>query len=258
MRAWWLVVLLLSWAIAHGAVAQADGLIERAEKRLEAAEFERALALLEQAQSDPALTRADALRLLELRALGQLALGDERAAQRALVALAALDPEHAFAPGTSPDLLAAFAKARARVPPPPRLVIERKVQPDGVSLELHVIGDELDLVRTVTLWTRIGDQAWRATQGSLAQLPVAPGQRVQYRASAQGLGGSELASTTEETWLRAAPEPKRTAAGNSPWLYLGIVAGAVLLAGTTTVVLLAGNDDSSRTQPSAPHVVTAQ
>lgn len=244
--------------IAQSAVAHAHPLIERAEKRLEAAEFERALSLLEQAEKDPALTRADALRLLELRALGQLALGDQRAAQRALVELAALDPEHAFAPGSSPDLLAAFSKARASVPPAPRLMVERKVQPDGVSLEVHVLGDELGLVRAVTLWTRVGDEAWREQPGARAQLAVAPGQSVQYRASAGGLGGSELARTEPETWLRAAPERKPIAASRFPWLYVGIVAGAVVLAGTTTAILLSNDDGSQGTQPSAPHVITAQ
>jgi hypothetical protein len=244
--------------IAQSAVAHAHPLIERAEKRLEAAEFERALSLLEQAEKDPALARADALRLLELRALGQLALGDQRAAQRALVELAALDPEHAFPPGTSPDLLAAFSKARASVPPAPRLMVEREVQPDGVKVEVHVIGDELGLVRRVTLWTRVGDEAWRSRPGPSVQLAAAPGQRVQYRASAEGLGGSELASTEPETWLRATPERKPIAASRFPWLYVGIVAGAVVIAGTTTALLLSGGDGSQRTQPSAPHVVTAQ
>jgi hypothetical protein len=244
--------------IAQSAVAHAHPLIERAEKRLEAAEFERALALLEQAEKDPALARADALRLLELRALGQLALGDQRAAQRALVELAALDPEHAFAPGTSPDLLAAFSKARASVPPAPRLVIERKVNPEGVSLEVHVLGDELGLVRTVTMWTRVSDEAWRAQPGPHAQLAVAPGQSVQYRASAEGLGGSELASTEPETWLRAAPERKPVAASRFPWLYVGLIAGAVVIAGTTTAILLSSDGGAVGTQPSAPHVVSAQ
>lgn len=230
-------------------------LIARAQARLEAAEFERALALLEQAESGPQLSRADALRLLELRALGLLALNDERRAQRALIELAALDPEHRFAPGTSPDLLAAFERARTRVPPAPRVVIERSVRPGGVALQAHVLGDELGLVRTITLWTKVGDAAWQSSATERTELAAQPGQSVQYRATAQGLGGSELAATPEETWLHPTPERKRSAAA-SPWLYIGIAAGAVVIAGVTAALVVSSSSDADTTQPSAPHVVT--
>jgi len=251
-----------AWVLASGlllsaAVARAHPAIDQARVRLEAAEFERALALLDKAEQSPKLSREDALSLLELRALGLLALNDERKAQRTLLELCALDPQHAFAPGTSPDLLAAFEKARARLPPPPRLVIERNAQPDGIALSVHVLGDELGLVRTVELFTRVGGGPWQRTRSERVQLSAAPGQRVEYRASALGLGSSQLATTPEQSWSRPqpAPAPERVRTGSSPWLYVGLAAGAVLLAGATAAVVVATSSDPDRTQPSPPRVV---
>jgi hypothetical protein len=253
---WWCAWLLAGGSCLLPGRALAHPAIEQARARLEAAEFERALALLDKAEKSTELGRQDALRLLELRALGLLALNDERRAQRALLELCALDPEHAFAPGTSPDLLAAFEKARARMPPAPRLVLERSAQPDGVALQVHVLGDELGLVRAVVLSTRIGNGPWRQAGHERVQLAVPPGQRVQYRASALGLGGSELASAPEQSWVRPEPAPERVRAGTvSPWLYVGLAAGAVVLAGAATALVVANTGDADRTQPSNPHVV---
>lgn len=240
----------------HAAAAHAHPVIDQARARLEAAEFERALQLLDKAEESGELGRADALRMLELRALGLLALNDERLAQRTLLELCALDPDHVFTPGTSPDLLAAFAKARERRPPPPRLILERRDQPDGVALEVHVIGDELGIVRRVVLSTRTGDGPWRSSDGEHVLVALAPGQRVQYRASARGLGGIELASLPEQSWQRPEPPPTRARASPlSPWLYVGIAAGVLVLAGTTTAVIVANSSDADRTQPSPPRVV---
>jgi hypothetical protein len=251
--------VLASGLLWSAAVARAHPAIDQAKLRLEAAEFERALALLDEAEQSPELSREDALRLLELRALGLLALNDERKVQRTLLELCALDPQHAFAPGTSPDLLAAFEKARARLPPPPRLVIERSEQPDGIALHVHVLGDELGLVRTVALFTRVGAGPWQRARSERVQLNVPPGQRVDYRASAHGLGGSELAVTTEQSWSRPKPVPARdrVSTGASPWLYVGLAAGALLLAGATAAVVVATSSDADRTLPSRPRVVTA-
>ena len=261
VRRWllaWAWAWACSWSLLHAATAHAHPLIDQARARLEAAEFERALALLDKAEESGELGRADALRLLELRALGLLALNDERRAQRVLIELCALDPEHAFTPGTSPDLLAAFERARTRVPPAPRLLVERRDQPDGVALEVHVIGDELGLVRRVVLSTRTADGPWRAFDGDHVQLALAPGQQVQFRASARGLGGTELASAPEQSWRRPEPAPVREplrASKLSPWVYVGIAAGVLVVAGTTTAVVLSNTGDADRTQPSPPRVV---
>ncbi|HMI92719.1 MAG TPA: hypothetical protein VK509_15190 [Polyangiales bacterium] len=253
-----------AWVLASGLLCSAAGVrahpaIDQARVRLEAAEFERALALLDKAEQSPNLSREDALRLLELRALGLLALNDERMAQRALLELCALDPEHTFAPGTSPDLLAAFEKARSRLPPPPRLVIERNTQPDGIALHVHVLGDELGLVRRVELFTRVGGGPWQRTGSERTQLSAATGQRVDYRANALGLGGGVLANAPEQSWSRPepapAPAPERVRTGSSPWLYVGLAAGALLLAGATAAVVVATSGDADRTQPSPPRVV---
>jgi hypothetical protein len=255
--------VLASGLLLVAAGAHAHPVIDQARSRLEAAEFERALALLDKAEQSPKLGPQDALRLLELRALGLLALNDERKAQRTLLELCALDPQHAFAPGTSPDLLAAFEKARARLPPPPRMVIERSTQPDGIALHVHVLGDELGLVRKVELFVRVSDGPWQRTRGERVQLSAAPGQRVDYRASALGLGGGELAATPEQSWTRPAPAPapapaaERERTGSSPWLYIGLAAGTLLLAGATAAVVVTTSSDADRPHPTPPRVVTA-
>ena len=241
--------LLLALSAAR---AQAHPKIDAARARIEAAEFDAALRLLAEAEAGIDLSREDALTLLELRALVHLALRESDAAAEALRMLAALEPRRAFAPGTSPDLVHAFARVRAQAPPSPRVALEFTVGPDGVHVRARVEGDPLRLTRGVRLFTRVGDGPERSALADETIASAAPGQRVEMRAIAEGLGGAPIAAS--ETASVVVPEA-RAASAPSPWLYAGIAASALALAGTALAIALASGS-AERTQPLAPKVVT--
>jgi hypothetical protein len=239
-------------------LALAHPKVDEARARLEAAEFDSAGRLLAEAEAASDLTRTDALRLLELRALLQLALKQRDEAMAVLQQLAVLSPAHEFPPHTSPDLVKAFATARGAAPTPPSLTVERELASDGVRLHARIGGDSLGLLRGVRLWTRIGSRPWRAALASDMLVPAAPGEQVTYRAEALGLGGAPLYATDEARFSlpAAARMDDRGGTGTSPWLYGGVIGGALAVAGVVIAAVLLGSSDSDSTEISPPTVVT--
>jgi hypothetical protein len=235
--------------------ARAHPVIDDARARVEAAEFDAALRVLAEAEARSDLTRADALRLLELRALVRLALKERERARESLRMLAVLSPDHVFPPHTSPDLVAEFKRVQAGAPPPPRLGVERMLRPDGVRLLVRVSGDELDLTRSVRLWTRVGGQPWRSTLATETIVLAGPGERVTYRAEVQGFGGAPLFETPEQALSipQAHDDPPVATAGTSPWVYAGAAAGVLVVAGVAAMLLLSAESDVTRVSP--PRVV---
>jgi hypothetical protein len=229
--------------------------IEAARARLETAEFETALRLLAVAEAGSDLSRDEALRLLELRALVHLALKDREEAQAALRVLAVLAPDHAFAPQTSPDLIAQWKVVRASAPPAPQLAVEHTLRPDGVNLHAAVNGDELGIVRGVRFWTRVGTQPWRSTLAFDTAVLATPGARVEYRAVALGIGGAPLLETDVQALTIPAAQDDRNAAAVSPWLYAGVIGGAVAALSVGALLLLSGDDQSDSTRVSPPMLV---
>jgi hypothetical protein len=248
--------LALALCLCAASIALAHPKIDEARTRVEAAEFDAALRLLAEAAAGTDLMREDALSLLELRALVYLALRDGEHAQETLRMLAALAPERVFAPGTSPDLVHAFARVKQDSPPPPRVSLEPTLAADGVHLRGRVEGDPLHLVRALRLWTRAGDAPFRSTLADETILLAPPGQRVQYRAVAEGIGGAPVAATELESLQLPKQRDERAAAtGTSPWLYAGLITGALAIAGTVVAALALSGGASDQTQPSAPRVV---
>jgi hypothetical protein len=239
------------------AAAHAHPKIDEAQRRIEAAEFDGALRLLAEAETGTELTREEALRLLELRALVHLALNEDDEAVEALRVLAVLSPEHTFGPQTSPDLVAAFERARASAPPPPVLSVQHEFLPDGVRVSAAVQDDVLGVARSVRLWTRAGDQPWRSTLATDTIVYAASKQRVEFRADALGIGGAPVLLREAESVLMPERDEQRAAAarpGASPWLYAGVIGGALAIAGTVTAILLLGEGgDDTRLLP--PRVV---
>lgn len=234
-----------------GGHALAHPKVDEAQTRIETADFEAALRLLAEAEAGSELTREDALRLLELRALVHLALKEGDPALITLRRLAVLSPDHVFAPSTSPDLVAAFERARRGAPEPPQLVLERRLQPEGVLLTAHVRGDALNLVHDVVLYTRVDGRPWRSTPGLETIVAAAPGQRVEYRAQALGIGGAPLLSSSTQRLVMSEQKSEPAA---SPWLYAGIVGGALAIAGTVTALLLVDSEPTT-TRVSPPSIV---
>jgi len=231
--------------------AYAHPKVDEAQARLEAAEFDAALRLLAEAETGSELTREDALHLLELRALVHLALNEDEDAVAALRMIAVLAPEYTLPPQTSPDLVAAFERARKSAPVAPRLVVERALSPDGVRVSASVQDDALGVARNMRLWTRIDGQPWRSTLATETLVLAAPGQRVEYRADALGIGGAPvLSSDTGSMLVPAGRDQPRAAAGASPWLYAGVLGGALAVGGAVAMIVLLGqSSDSTRLSP---------
>jgi hypothetical protein len=251
---------LLAAVCVHvaSATAYAHPKVDEARQRLEAAEFDAALRLLAEAEAGSELTREDALRLLELRALVHLALNEDEAAVETLRVLAVLSPEHALPPQTSPDLVAALKRARESAPAAPRLVVERALLPDGVRVSAAVEDDQLGVARSLRLWTRIAGQPWRSTLATETLVAAAPGQRVEYRADALGIGGAPVLSSEPGSLLVPAGRERVAAegvGGTSPWLYAGVLGGALAVGGAVAMIVLLGQSDGSSTQLSPPMVV---
>lgn len=247
-----LSLLVLVQLVAAPALAHPK--IDEAATRLETAEFESALRLLAEAEAGSDLSREDALRLLELRALVHLALKERERAAQALRLLAVLSPEHRFPEQTSPDLIAEFERVRQSAPDAPELSIDRALRPDGIALHANIAGDELGIAQGVRLWTRVGARPWRSTLAFETVVLAAPGERVEYRAVAHGLGGAPVLMTEASSVLIPKGKDEPVARGTSPWLYAGVIGGVVAAVGVTALVLL-GGDAAQGTRVAPPMVV---
>jgi hypothetical protein len=245
---------------AHVPLVHAHPKVDEAGRRLESAEFESAGRLLAEAEAASDLGREDALRLLELRALLHLALKEREDAFAALRRLAVLEPEHAFPPHSSPDLLAAFARARDAAPPPPTLRVQHELAAEGVRVSARVEGDTLGLVRGVRLWSRVAGHPWRSALANEWLVPAPTDERVSYWAEGLGIGGAPLYRSIEGRVripeALGADRDDEESGSSSAWLYGGVIAGAIAIAGALTaiaVVAAGGGDDT--TQLSPPMVV---
>lgn len=233
--------------------ALAHPLIDEGRQHLERAEFERALAALEQAEAADDLLRSDVVDLLELRALAHLALADARSLGETLRALASIEPAHEFPPEAPPELAGMLAEQAASAPP---LSLDATATPTetGIRIDAAAANDGAGLVRSVRVLVRSDGEAWRPVRaGSLV-----PTASVLYYAEAIGPGGAVLLRAGSP----AAPlswEPPEDGArhgdagGGSAWPWVGVVAGVVVVGAVIAVLLLAAGDGG--TQPDAPIVV---
>lgn len=240
---------------AHVSVARAHPKVDEAFARLESAEFESAGRLLAEAEAATDLERDDALRLLELRALLHLALKQREAAFESLQRLAVLSPEHEFPPHSSPDLLAAFARARAAAPGRPQLSVSHELAADGVRVRARVDGDTLGLVRGVRLWARVAGHAWRSALAHEWLVPAAPEQRVDYWAEGLGIGGAPLYRSGEGRVRVPEAAVAAESSSGSVWLYGGVIAGALAIAGALTAIAIVASDGGDETTQILPPVV---
>ncbi len=246
---------------AHVPLAHAHPKVNEAARRLESAEFESAGRLLAEAEAASDLGREDALRLLELRALLHLALKQREDAFAALRRLAVLEPDHEFPPHSSPDLLAAFARARDAAPPPPTLRVQHELAAEGVRVSARVEGDTLGLVRGVRLWSRVAGQPWRSALANEWLVPAPPDERVSYWAEGLGIGGAPLYRSIEgrvripEAFGADTDDEEDS---SNAWLYGGVIAGALAIAGALTAIAVVASDGGDDTTQLLPPMVVGR
>ncbi len=245
----WLAALALLAASTAGAAPGGDRRnadVAAARQSIERAEFEKALGALDRAEAAGGLARTDVVQVLELRALVDLALGRRKDADDVLTTLATVDPNHRFAPETSPDLVTAFESARRRAPVPLEIAVTHEARASTLSLRARATRDALHLVKELQLGYRRNDQPWRWVAGGALDVSLRPSDRIEYAARAEGAAGV-LSETPVQRFMAPAEPAERSRP--FPWLYVGV--GAAAVAGIVAGVLLLGSG-SQRTQPTAP------
>lgn len=244
--------------------ALAHPLVDEGRRLFGAADFEGALAALEQAYQSDELTLAELVELLETRVLVYQALGNPQGTEAALRTLAAVAPDHAFAPEVPPGAGRRFREIVASRPGTLEVDVRREESGDTVRFEGVVRNDPDEVARAVRLHAHAGDGEWRSGDGELS-LVLEDRRAAAWYAEVIGPGGTVLA--TEGS--RAAPrrfvvgeavvgdggtafETDRDD-GTMPWLWMGI-GGAALVVTAAIVLVLIGSGGETQTRVDGPSV----
>ncbi|MBX7195691.1 MAG: hypothetical protein K1X94_26780 [Sandaracinaceae bacterium] len=250
---WLLASTLLLSTLGAPAIALAHPAVDAGVAAYEEADFERALALFEQAEAGDGMSAADLAILLEHRALAAQALGRDDEVGRALTALAELDPAHAFSARVPPTIVAAFAE-RARAQQAAVTVEAHATRTDrGVRVDALAAHDTAALVRTLRIGVRT-ESGWRVSLGASVTLSLEPTRALAYYAEAVGPGGALLAQHgSAESPLVLAAVPGSASSDDTWWHWL-LAVGAVLVVGAGVGVGVAIASEPSSVQLPPPHV----
>ncbi|RLB48978.1 MAG: hypothetical protein DRJ42_22055 [Deltaproteobacteria bacterium] len=255
---------LLSITLAWGpspAAAHPD--VDEAKELLMEAEFERALEAFARAEEGDDLTREDLIELLSARCLAHLALDDAAALRLDLRRLASLDREHRWGREAPPELGEAFADTLTVVDGELSVSSVATPVPGGVEVRGRAEGDHGRLVNEIRVFARSRSGSYRRANGGTQALPA--GESLHYYVEAVGPGsavlareGSEDRPVTSEPALAGSSLIRRDdddAGGVSPWLWVGIGAGVLVVVGIILAVVLGGSSSANGTQPQAPMVI---
>lgn len=248
-------MLALVATLAQTTVAFAHPKVDEARTLYEEADFEGALARLQEAWQADDLTREDLLALLRLRALAHMGMGDAEAMREAVRAWVHLDPGVQLDDSTPPEIREAAESARPG--PGGGVRVRARLEPTEGGVRIGaVVTDEVRLVRDVRVHARVGDGPWQAGEPPLS-LPVPPAATVAYAAEAVGPGGAVVArdGTVDDplTWSAASAGD---GSGGAPWLWVGVGGGVLAAAGVVVaVLLLGGGEQSDLTRPTLPSIM---
>jgi hypothetical protein len=242
------IAAAIAWLVCAG--ASAHPLVDEGRAAYEEAEFVAALAALSRAEAAADLSIEDLVELYELRAVVHLAMRNEEAMSVDLRRLVAVAPEHAIDTRAPPEVRRAFEEARAASGGPLRLVVEARARESGVTISAETRNDSENLVREIRIAGRTpGADAWEEV--SDAPLLVAADGVVEYYVEAIGPGGAVLASRgSADDPLRAAPEDATAPeiveedGGVSGWVFVGIGAGVLAVAGAAVALFFVLSPDA--------------
>jgi len=251
------ILVCALWLAATPAYAQDATPLERGRALAENAEFEAALAALDEADAS-ALDRARRVDLYSTRALVRYALGDHAGADRDLARLLAMGANASLPDSAPPPLRERLEDLRREGVRPPVIVARARVEGGVARIDAEAEGGA-DLLRGVRVWIREGE--WRATER--VERPLAEDASLRWYAEAFGPGDVRLA--TDGT--RAQPNvlsvhieqavltlEARESPGDDEAIVWGVVLGSVgalaVAAGVVAAVLLTSAGDG--TQLSGP------
>ena len=282
-------VLGLAWLLAGAGLARADSSdVARGRELLQEADFEGALAAFEQAEAAGGLDRDDVVRMLEGRVLAHHGLGHRGAMEQALVALVALDPEHAFGPEVPPEVRDRFAQLAEASGGPLGVRVSLLRGGQGLTLMARPLRAPPGLVRQVRLLARVGEEgAWKEGIGSVDLPEAEPSDPVAWLVELVGPGGAVLlrdegtatlgqppteatvaqdaveaegvpeedASAVDESGpLQEAPPRPGESDGGSSGLWIGLGVGAVVVVGAVVAAVLLTSNGSDQTEVQPPIV----
>lgn len=193
-------------------MAAAPPALDSADQMVRQLKFKQALPLLDEVAKSEALDRASVLRLFELRARTNAALGKESEARAAFESLLELDPSFELKGKASPKLNGPFFEARAAVTERGALVIvmtPTEAKGSVVSVQVSVRGPAARVERLIV--TVEGAGPTRAESLGRAGGTVKVGAAsVKLRATVLGLKNWELLDTQasfDATVKKLTPEP---------------------------------------------------
>ncbi len=269
-------VAAVALAPPRPAAAQPSGATERVEKRIGRGqalfrdlEYRRAIRELQPVPNDPAATRAQRARALELIGLSHLILGAEARAREAFEDLLAIDPGYQLRDDTgSPKIRDFFDRVKKEVVPgfDASMVAELEhAAPAGatgarpVEMEVSLRAGADQVTSVVVVYRQRGQLAWRervgmrrAAGGRWRARFTAPASArayvLEYYLEAQGPAGEALGrSGGPET-----PLSLRVAAGSAPaawytrWYVIG---GGATVLGVGALLLLTGGSAGDGSLP---------
>lgn len=260
-------IVLLGGALIVGigaSPARAHPLVDEGRRLFGAADFEGALAALERAYQSDELTLAELVELLETRVLVYQALGNAQGTEAALRTLAAVAPDHAFAPEVPPGAGRRFREIVASRPGTLGVDVRREESGDTVRFEGVVRNDPDGVARAVRLHAHAGDGEWQSAEGELS-LALEDRDAAAWYAEVIGPGGTVLATEGSRAAPRrfvvggaavgdgASPLTTEPGDGTMPWLWMGI-GGAALVVTAAVVLVLIGSSGETQTRVDGPAV----
>lgn len=241
-----LVTILL---LSHASVSSAQTLDEARRAYLEA-DFRRSAETFEAVLETPSVDRAGAVEAHRHLAALRLLLGDAALARRHAEAAVALDPATSPPEGAPPAAESLFDEARDAF----------GGRAAAIAIEGETAGDDLDVRASVSpapeaLADRIGLRCVHGADAAeeTAELPevalriARPAQTVHCRAWITGGGGAQLIDASATFDLEAASEQvTEVGEGGSPWPWIGLVAGVLVVGAVVAYALISSGSDGAR------------
>jgi len=250
------VAIAWTW---HASIARAHPGIDRARALVEDADFAGALSALAELEASGALTRAELVSLLDVRAAAQFALGADDGLRATLLALVSLEPTYRMAPVAPPALRNELDRARARVAGPIRAHARAEATDRGWIVRAGAGDDPAGLAREIRIHARRDDgAAWSEHRGDSLAIDAPSSASLRFYAVVVGPGGAPIASAgSRESPLVASRalatagsgEPPSAGLGATGWIAIGGGAALLVAAAVVTLVVVSNGARDTRVDP---------
>ena len=276
----WIIAITVGAIFAWPATGAAHPLIDQAQERFDAADFEGALAKFAAAENADDLDRDDLIELYRRRAMVHHTLGNEVDLEQDLLRLATLEPGFEFDAATPPIVQNVFRQAARNLAGPLTIRVIATAGPGVVRISARVDNDLGALVQSIRIGARTAGGAFRNAENEALNLPTTSDSMIDYYAIAVGPGGAIVANSgSRESPVRSSVDelvrgatddtatgndqilddgngphrdPDEDAGGIGPWPF--VIGGAVAVAGGVALAILLAGQGSTNTVLSPPQL----